>query len=484
MTIVLQGDVKWEGNVKIVFITPTAMVRRIPGYRFGGKIYGHPNSITGPLILGSILKKAGHEVEVYEELNANVHIEAMLDNTDVFCFCLMTSTAPRGYELADIVHRKSNARVLMGGFHVSALPEEALQHADQVIVGEGENVILNVVEGRNKDRIVRADPICNLDSVPFPDYSILKTPSACANVLTTRGCPFRCTFCTTSRMFAPYRQRSVDNVIREIRMYKDMGFQYMNFEDDNFTADKERAKEICRRMIAEGLTFKETFFFGRTDLAKDEELLQLLHDAHLTRVLIGIESLNQKALDRVNKRQSIQDIRDAAKACADHGIRLIASLVLGIDDDSIEDIHRSVAFAKSVNAYQLQCAILTPYPGTPVYEQFVKEGRMLTHDWEQFDMMNVTFKPAKMTPWQLQEEFYKAVEYFYDIPSSRTMDKLFGPEYGMRRFGLSVMTRLGVAGAHLCADHVPGSPYYRLKHLGERKEERAQRLRLRTHEQG
>lgn len=484
MTIVLQGDVKWEGNVKIVFITPTAMVRRIPGYRFGGKIYGHPNSITGPLILGSILKKAGHEVEVYEELNANVHIEAMLDNTDVFCFCLMTSTAPRGYELADIVHRKSNARVLMGGFHVSALPEEALQHADQVIVGEGENVILDVVEGRNKDRIVRADPICNLDSVPFPDYSILKTPSACANVLTTRGCPFRCTFCTTSRMFAPYRQRSVDNVIDEIRMYKKMGFKYMNFEDDNFTADKERAKEICRRMIAEDLTFKETFFFGRTDMAKDEELLQLLHDAHLNRVLIGIESLNQKALDRVNKGQNIQDIRDAAKACADHGIRLIASIVLGIDDDSIEDIHRSVAFAKSVNAYQLQCAILTPYPGTPVYEQFEREGRMLTHDWEQFDMMNVTFKPAKMSPWQLQEEFYKAVEYFYDFSSAKTMHKLFGPEFGLRRFGLAAMSRLGVLGAHICADHVPGSSYYRLKHLGKRREERVRKLNPCTHGQG
>lgn len=470
--------------MKIVFITPTAMVRRIPGYRFGGKIYGHPNSITGPLIMGGILKRAGHEVEVYEELNAGVHIEAMLDDTDVFCFSLMTSTAPRGYELADIVHRKSNARVLMGGFHVSALPEEALQHADQVIVGEGENVILDVVEGRNKDRIVRADPICDLDSVPFPDYSILKTPSECANVLTTRGCPFRCTFCTTSRMFAPYRQRSVDNVIDEIRMYKKMGFRYMNFEDDNFTADKERAKEICRRMIAEDLTFKETFFFGRTDMAKDEELLQLLHDAHLTRVLIGIESLNQKALDRVNKGQNIQDIRDAARACADHGIRLIASIVLGIDDDSIEDIHRSVAFAKSVNAYQLQCAILTPYPGTPVYEQFEKEGRMITHDWEQFDMMNVTFRPAKMSPWQLQEEFYKAVEYFYDFPSAKTMNKLFGPEFGLRRLGLAAMSRLGVLGAHICADHVPGSPYYRLKHLGKRKEGRVRKLEPRTHGQG
>lgn len=470
--------------MKIVFITPTAMVRRIPGYRFSGKIYGHPNSITGPLIMGGILKRAGHEVEVYEELNAGVHIEAMLDDTDVFCFSLMTSTAPRGYELADIVHRKSNARVLMGGFHVSALPEEALQHADQVIVGEGENVILDVVEGRNKDRIVRADPICDLDSVPFPDYSILKTPSDCANVLTTRGCPFRCTFCTTSRMFAPYRQRSVDNVIDEIRMYKKMGFRYMNFEDDNFTADKERAKEICRRMIAEDLTFKETFFFGRTDMAKDEELLQLLHDAHLTRVLIGIESLNQKALDRVNKGQNIQDIRDAARACADHGIRLIASIVLGIDDDSIEDIHRSVAFAKSVNAYQLQCAILTPYPGTPVYEQFEKEGRMITHDWEQFDMMNVTFRPAKMSPWQLQEEFYKAVEYFYDFPSAKTMNKLFGPEFGLRRLGLAAMSRLGVLGAHICADHVPGSPYYRLKHLGKRKEGRVRKLEPRTHGQG
>lgn len=104
------------------------------------------------------------------------------------------------------------------------------------------------------------------------------------------------TFCTTSRMFAPYRKRSVDNVIEEIRMYKNMGFKYMNFEDDNFTADKERAKEICRRMIDEGLVFKETFFFGRTDLADDEELLGLLRDAHLTRVLIGIESLNQKRL--------------------------------------------------------------------------------------------------------------------------------------------------------------------------------------------
>lgn len=220
-----------------------------------------------------------------------------------------------------------------------------------------------------------------------------------ANVLTTRGCPFRCTFCTTSRMFAPYRQRSIDNVIGEIRMYKQMGFQYLNFEDDNFTADKERAKEICRRMIKEGLTFKETFFFGRTDMANDEELLTLLKEAHLTRVLIGIESLNQKALNSIHKGQNIEDIRRAGKACAEHGIRVIASIVLGLDDDQKEDIKRSIDFAKEINVYQLQPAILTPYPGTPVYEQMVKEGRLLKEtNWSAYDMMNVVFQPRNMSP--------------------------------------------------------------------------------------
>lgn len=379
----------------------------------------------------------------------------------------MTSTAPRAYELADLFHSKGHANVIIGGMHPTIFPEEAKKHADQVIIGEGEKVILDVIEGRRAEAIVRGEPICNLDKVPFPDYSILKTPVQAANVLSTRGCPFRCTFCTTSRMFAPYRQRSVDNVIDEIRMYKKMGFQYMNFEDDNFTADKERAKEICRRMIAEKLTFKETFFFGRTDLAQDEELLGLLRDAHLTRVLIGIESLNQKALNSIHKAQSIDNIRAAAKACEKYKIRLIASIVLGLDEDTPEDIRRSVRFAKEIHAYQLQPAILTPYPGTPVFEQYESSGRMITHDWAKFDMMNVTYRPAHMSPWELQELFYEMDKYFYDYDSVRLIGKLFGKEYGRRRRGLATYARLGVWGAHFCADHIKDSVYYKLKHFDQ-----------------
>lgn len=458
--------------MKVIFITPTTALRRNPGYRIGGKIYGQSNSITGPLILGGILKRAGHEVEVYEELNANIHVKKLLrSGADVFCFSLMTSNAPRGYELADMVHEQTNARVIMGGMHPTWLPQEALKHADQVIVGEGEKVILDVVEGRRTESLVQGIPLTCLDDAPLPDYSILKTPCEAANVLSTRGCPYRCTFCTTSRMFAPYRQRSVENVIEEIRMYKRMGFKYMNFEDDNFTADKERAKEICRRMIAEGLTFKETFFFGRTDLANDEELLDLLSRAHLTRVLIGIESLNQQALNDIHKGQNIEDIRRAAAACEKYHIRLIASIVLGLDADKPEDIKRSVDFAKSIHAYQLQPAILTPFPGTPVYAQFEKEGRMITHDWSWFDMMNVTFEPANMSPWELQEIFYATSKYFYDFKSAKVIGKLFGKEYERRRIGLAIMARLGVFGAHIASKVARGTCYYKLRHFQEPEQE-------------
>ncbi len=448
----------------IVFITPAAALRRLKIYRLGGKFYGHPNAITGPLILGGILKRAGHQVEVYEELYGSVPFWRCLKEADVFCFYTMTSTAPRAYELADMVHASTDAKVIIGGIHASAMPEEAAEHADYVIAGEGEAVILDVVEGRRKEKIIYTEPPQDLDSLPPPDYSILKTPCDCANVMTTRGCTYRCTFCTTSRMFAPYRQRSVESVLDEIRIYKKMGFQYMNFEDDNFTADKERAKEICRGMIRENLVFKETFFFGRTDMAEDEELMDLLQRAHLNRVLIGIESLNQAALDEIHKGQKPLDIERAAKSCREHKIRLIASIVLGIDSDTKEDIRKAVKFASDIDAYQLQPAVLTPYPGTPVYEQYKKENRMLVPDWEQYDMMNVTFQPGQMSAWELQNEFYNAVTKFYAFSASFRIGKIFGWGYGIRRIGLWFFSHAGAAGARFAANHVKTTFYYKLKH--------------------
>ena len=450
--------------MKVVFLTPASDVRRSTFYRIGNLLYGHSNSITGPLILGHILKDAGHDVSVYEELYNNVDYSKIRD-ADVFCLYTMTSTAPRAYLLADKLRRETKARVIIGGMHATVMPEEAAQHADQVIVGEGETVIRGVVEGKITDRIVYAQCLKNLDDAPFPDYSLLKTRCDCANVLSTRGCPFCCSFCTTSRMFHPYRERSVDSVIEELRYYKKLGFRYMNFEDDNFTANKKRAKEICRRMIQENLVFRETFFFGRTDMANDEEMLELCQKAHLTRALVGIESLNQKSLDAINKHQSISDIERCAAALARHKIRLIASIVLGIDTDSSKDIRCSIDFAKKINAYQLQPAVLTPFPGTAVYEQYEREHRMISKDWSIFDMMNVTFLPKSMTPWKLQKQFFKAIKRFYTFLSSFKIGKIFGANFGMRRLGLSLLIKLGVPFLYLVAAFGKNTNLYKIKHM-------------------
>lgn len=428
--------------MKVVFITPAADIRRNGIYRFGSSFYGRSNSITGPLILGGMLKREGHEVEVYEELYKDLEYENIKD-ADVICIYTMTSNAPRAYELANIFKEEYKKRVIIGGMHASALPEEALKYADQVVVGEAEKVIVDLIEGNIKESVVYASPVEDLDKIPFPDYSILKTPCQVANLMTSRGCPFSCIFCTTSRMFYPYRYRTPDNVIEELEMYKRMGFKYVNFEDDNFTANRKRAKEILKKMIQNDLVFKETFFFGRTDLAEDEELLALLRDAHLNRVLIGIESLNQESLDYIDKKQKIEDIEYCGQMLEKYKIKLIASIVLGLDYDTKEDIREAVQFSKKINAYQLQPAILTPYPGTPLYEQFEKEGRILIKDWQHYDMMNVVFEPKTMTPWELQFEFFKAVNEFYSFKGAMKIFRIFGFEAGMRRLGLWIASKFG-----------------------------------------
>lgn len=428
--------------MKIVFITPAADIRRNNIYRLGSYFYGQSNSITGPLILGRILKENGHDVEVYEELYKDIEPKN-IKNADVICLYTMTSNAIRAYELADILRNDYKKRIIIGGIHASSKPEEAIKHADQVVVGEAESVIVDLIEGNIAKKIVYAPYVKDLDKIPFPDYSLLKTPCNAANIMTSRGCPFNCIFCTTSRMFYPYRYRSPDNVIKELDMYKKLGFKYVNFEDDNFTANKDRAKKILKKMIDNDLVFKETFFFGRTDMAYDKELLTLLSNAHLNRVLIGIESLNQKSLDYINKKQKIEDIEYCGKMLAKYKIRLIASIVLGLDYDTKENIRNSVEFAKKINAYQLQPAILTPYPGTPLYKQFEKEDRIIIKDWQYYDMMNVVFQPKNMSPWELEVEFFHAVKNFYSFSGAMKMLKIFGLESCIRRLGLWIASKFG-----------------------------------------
>ena len=130
---------------------------------------------------------------------------------------------------------------------------------------------------------------------------------------------------------------------------------------------------------------------------------------------------------------------------------------------------------KEMDAYQLQPAVLTPYPGTPVYKKYMEEDRIVTGDWSQYDMMNVTFRPANMTPWELQEEFYRAVRAFYSFRGAFRIGRLFGWGYGVRRLGLWFFALAGSKGAEFAAKYVPGTPYYKLRQLDEEEKHREPR---------
>ncbi|MBN2534719.1 MAG: B12-binding domain-containing radical SAM protein [Spirochaetales bacterium] len=423
--------------MKIMFLVPASRLRTQLAFRIGHLTYGLPNPITGPLILGGMLKKEGHDVSVYEELYKDFDFKKLCDS-DIIGIYTMSGNSTRAYELGDYFKAKKK-KVIIGGMHATALPHEALQHADQVVVGEAESVINAVINGDIQDKIVYAPKIMNLDTIPFPDYSILKTPCAVGNVLTTRGCPFHCIYCSTSRIFGPYRERSIENVLAELSDLKKQGFAYMNFQDDNFTFNKNRAKRLLEEMIERKLYFKSTFFFGRADLGEDEELLSLLQKANFKTVLLGIESINQRTLDDINKKIKIERIRKSIFRLKEYKIKVITSLVLGLDTDTKENIRQSVEFCKEIDAYTLQPAVLTPIPGTELYKQFENQNRIITYRGKYFDFMHVTFIPKRLTTYELQEEFFNSIKSFYTVTSSLRIWKAFGLLAGLKRFALALI---------------------------------------------
>jgi|WetSurMetagenome_2_1015567.scaffolds.fasta_scaffold00057_6 radical SAM superfamily enzyme YgiQ (UPF0313 family) len=451
--------------MKVAFVTPASDMRKALPVRIGNSIYTRPNAITGPLILATILRDRGHDVEVHEELYSKVDMERLL-SADVIGISTMTSTAPRAFALADFF-RGRGKRVVIGGMHATVAPQETLAHCDVVVTGEAEDVIADVIESKTGGGVVNAPYPKDLDRVTFPDYSLLKTPCREANVMTTRGCHYSCSYCSTSRMFSPYRERSVDSVIAELSYYKKHGFKYVNFQDDNFTGNRKRAKELLAKMIEKNLVFRDVFFFGRADMVQDEELLSLLSNAHLRSVLIGIESLNPASLEYIGKKIKLEPILGSIPNLWKYKIKLLASLVLGLDTDGPEDIRKAIRFCRDINAFTLQPAVLTPFPETPIYKQYSDEGRMAVDDWQYFDLMHATFRPKKMTTLELQREFYGALRHFYTFGKSFTIMRIYGFGAGMRRLGLWMV----LAWAELISKVVDGKFLRMIKKTEKKKRE-------------
>ena len=390
----------------------------------------------GIFILGAIIKEKGWDAKIIIEQSEKIDFDKIRD-FDMVGISTITSTAPRAYAIADKI-RSMDIPVILGGPHVTFLPNEALAHADYVIRGEAEEAFINFIdtwengkcfsqvpnlsyerEGKNIHNALK--PLQrSLDVNPFPDFSMSQYKKIKIDgrmtlpVQTSRGCPFHCSFCSVTGMFGKaYRFRSTENVMQELYRY-DPKIHSLFFYDDNFTANRKRAKELLQRMIKENLGFIWSTQV-RVDITKDPELVRLMKQAGCHTVYVGMESINPKSLESMKKQQTVEEMAQAMQIFRQENINVHGMFVYGFDEDDWQTVKETVRFAKRAKFSSTQFMILTPLPGSDFYDKVCEENRIQFNDWGLYDAQHAVFKPKNLSLFELQQAQIYSHSRFYSF---------------------------------------------------------------------
>jgi radical SAM superfamily enzyme YgiQ (UPF0313 family) len=390
----------------------------------------------GPIIIASLLKQEGHTVEVLSEYVTKLKIEE-INKADLVGISITTYNARRGYDIA----RRVKKPIVFGGFHASLLPEECLKYGDYVIKGDGHSIvglaayldhkgtadigqISNLVYKNGEKNLYNPNVTKAINVVPdfglVKDYyrnnlnRLLRIP-----LLTnaSRGCHCDCTFCSIKAIYPDIKKKDKKILIKDIQNQINNQPWLSKFlpriiwiTDDNFFSDKNWAKDVLRDLSKIKSRFKFVIQ-ARPDIATDDELLNLLKDANIGIVYMGIESLNQKSLDNLNKDLSVSDIEFAIKKIRNIGINVHGLFVFGDDEFRTGDGLKIAKFAKKLKLSGILIQPLIPFPGTKLHQKLKEEGRLLHEDWQHYNG-KVVFEPKNMTAADLQREIsdcYKKV---------------------------------------------------------------------------
>jgi radical SAM superfamily enzyme YgiQ (UPF0313 family) len=273
---------------------------------------------------------------------------------------------------AKAIRDKFKGHLICGGHHPSALPDQMLSIGyNQVVIGEGEKAIIDIING-NTASIVYGE-LSDINSIPFPDYTGLSfTGIMGMPVISSRGCPFQCSFCASSHFWnRKYRARTSENVLSELKQLISIGLQTWMFEDDNFTASKYRAIEICN-----GIATMGQFNWQCASRAEslDKELCIALKEAGCRTVWLGIESLSQPSLDRCNKNTTIDKMLTGIETAESMGIETMCQFIIGLPGDSIEDIQGTVKNIRRSRIRRKGTNIAWILPGTDIYMKAKQAG--------------------------------------------------------------------------------------------------------------
>ncbi len=335
---------------------------------------------------------------------------------DLVGITAMTHQATHAYEIAD-QFRSEGVPVVMGGMHPTVLPEEALTHADAVVVGEADAVwsgLLDDYLGNRLGKIYRA-PITEDDKLtaPWSRREILdgKRYLTTQTIQASRGCPYDCSFCTVTQYFGNrFRYRDAADILSEIASFPK---KLVIFLDDNFLGDPAKARPILKGMAEMGIRWA-----SQTSLrfAEDRELLKLVADSGCVGLFVGIESVTGP-FSKLAKTAGQTPQGELMKRVRDAGIILETSIIFGFDDHDQSIFEKTLRFVEECAASVPTFNLLTPYPGTGLYQQFEQEGRLLHKDWSRYNHGEVVFRPKLMSPEQLYRGWLETRKAAYTWPA-------------------------------------------------------------------
>ena len=368
--------------------------------------------LTLPMLAALVPPELDAELVVHDEISDK---KLPRGRFDVVGITVITSESARAYELADH-YRGQGAFVVLGGYHVTFLPDEALEHADAIVTGEGlaawPKLLRDFAAGGSVGSVY-SDGDVSITDRPIPKREILKSRAYAPvdTVLASNGCPNNCDFCSIQKM-ARYSCRPVDEVITELRSLKR---RFIIFYDPNFFANRSYAMELMKEMEPLRLRWGAT---ATVDFGFDDELMKAARKSGCNGVLIGFESLNTAALIGANKSFGDPDrYRQAIENIHRHRMTINGTFVIGLDEDTEEDLTALPDGVRELGIDLPIYFILTPTPGNTLYHEMKAQGRILTDDWSRYTQAGVVFKPQNMTPEQLLMLYRRAWRKTYTLGS-------------------------------------------------------------------
>lgn len=353
------------------------------------------------------------------------------DSTDLVAISVETYTAKRAYQIAG-KYREKGIRVVFGGFHPTLMPEDAMRFADSIVVGEAENVWKTVIEDARKGELKRMYQSAEHPSLEnlMPNRDIFKGKKylPISLVESGRGCCFSCNFCSISSFYkGSYRTRPVNDIVSEIKSLKS---KYIFLVDDNLGADVARAKELFRALIPLRISWVSQISIS--GLA-DNELLDLMAQSGCVCILVGFESLRDGNLAQMNKEwnKKTAAYEEILQGLKKKEIAVYGTFMFGYDEDNEKAFEDTLKFALNNKFLLAAFNHLVPFPGTPLYGRFRKEGRLRYEEWwldDGYQFGDAAFHPKSLSAGQLRQLCIKYRKKFYEIRSIIARSARFRPD--------------------------------------------------------